>query len=63
MKRKFRQLDEATKKLISKKLKGREMSESHKIAISKGLKRYWANIPNKPLNNQLKNEKNETNNR
>lgn len=56
MKRKFRQLDEATRKLISKKLKGRKMSESHKVAISKGLKKYWANIPNKPLNNQLKNE-------
>lgn len=38
MKRKFRQLDEATRKLISKKLKGRKMSESHKVAISKGMK-------------------------
>jgi hypothetical protein len=56
MKRKFRQLDEATRKLISKKLKGRKMSESHKVAISKGMKKYWANIPNKPLNNQLKNK-------
>lgn len=56
MKRKFRELDEATRKLISKKLKGRKMSESHKVAISKGMKKYWANIPNKPLNNQLKNK-------
>lgn len=56
MKRKFRQLDEATRKLISKKLKGRKMSESHKVTISKGMKKYWANIPNKPLNNQLNNK-------
>ena len=39
------------------------MSETHKQAISDGMKAYWATIPNKPSENnksenQIKNEEN-----
>ena len=57
MKRQFRQMDDATKLRISQRLKGRSMSDSHKQAISDGMKAYWAGIPNKPTeNNENKNE-------
>ena len=49
--RKFRNMDDATKLRISQKLKGRSMSDSHKQAISDGMKAYWATIPNKPSEN------------
>ena len=56
MKRQFRQMDDATKLRISQRLKGRSMSDSHKQAISDGMKAYWAGIPNKPTeNNENKN--------
>ena len=54
--RKFRKMDDATKLRISQKLKGRSMSDSHKQAISDGMKAYWSTIPNKPSeNNESKN--------
>ncbi len=57
MKRQFRQMDDATKLRISQRLKGRSMSDSHKQAISDGMKAYWAGIPNKPTeNNESKND-------
>ena len=57
MKRQFRQMDDATKLRISQRLKGRLMSDSHKQAISDGMKAYWAGIPNKPTeNNENKND-------
>jgi len=57
MKRQFRQMDDATKLRISQRLKGRSMSDSHKQAISDGMKAYWAGIPNKPTeNNENKND-------
>ncbi len=57
MKRQFRQMDDATKLHISQRLKGRSMSDSHKQAISDGMKAYWAGIPNKPTeNNENKND-------
>ena len=57
MKRQFRQMDDATKLRISQRLKGRSMSDSHKQAISDGMKAYWAGIPNKPSeNNENKND-------
>lgn len=57
MKRQFRQMDDATKQRISQRLKGRSMSDSHKQAISDGMKAYWAGIPNKPTeNNENKND-------
>ena len=42
----YRQMDDATKQRISQRLKGRSMSDSHKQAISDGMKAYWAGIPN-----------------
>lgn len=57
MKRQFRQMDDATKLRISHRLRGRSMSETHKQAISNGMKAYWATIPNKPTeNNENKND-------
>lgn len=59
MKRQFRQMDDVTKLRISQRLKGRSMSDSHKQAISDGMKAYWAGIPNKPTeNNENKNDVN-----
>lgn len=50
-------MDDATKQRISQRLKGRSMSDSHKQAISDGMKAYWAGIPNKPSeNNENKND-------
>ena len=43
----YREMDDATKLRISQRLKGRTMSDSHKQAISDGMKAYWASIPNK----------------
>ena len=42
----YRQMDDATKQRISQRLKGRSMSDSHKQAISDGMKAYWAVIFN-----------------
>ena len=46
-------MDDATKLRISQRLRGRSMSETHKQAISDGMKAYWATIPNKPINNNI----------
>ena len=56
----YREMDDATKLRISQRLKGRTMSDSHKQAISDGMKAYWAGIPNKPSdeNNESKNNVN-----
>ena len=64
MKRQYRELNDATKMRISQKLSGRSMSDSHKQAISDGMKAYWATIPNKPTenNNEIdKRQKHEAN--
>ena len=54
--RKFRELNDDTKQRISQALKGRGLSDSHKEAISNGMRAYWATIPNKPSeNNESKN--------
>ena len=60
MVRRFRQMDDAVKLRISQSLRGRTMSETHKQAISNGMKAYWAGIPNKPSdeNNESKNNVN-----
>lgn len=47
-KRQYRELSDMTKMKISQSLKGRGKSETHKEAISNGLKEYWKGIPNKP---------------
>lgn len=53
MKRLYRQMTDATKLRISQRLKGRSMSDSHKQAISDGMKTYWASVPNKPNENNI----------
>ena len=62
MKRLYREMNDATKLRISQSLRGRSMSDTHKQAISNGMKAYWASIPNKPSeNNEIRNRtKNET---
>ncbi len=47
-KRKYRQMDDATKQKISLRLKGRSKSSTTKDRISKSLKAYWQSVPNKP---------------
>lgn len=55
----YRQMDDATKLRISQRLRGRSMSETHKQAISDGMKDYWKTIPNRPTeNNESKNQSN-----
>ena len=55
----YRQMDDATKLRISLRLRGRSMSETHKQAISDGMKAYWKTIPNRPIgNNESKNQSN-----
>ncbi len=54
-------MDDTSKLRISNRLKGRSLTDSHKQAISDGMKAYWATIPNKPSENnksenQIKNE-------
>ena len=52
-------MDDATKLRISLRLRGRSMSETHKQAISDGMKAYWKTIPNRPTeNNESKNQSN-----
>ena len=62
MKRQFRELNDDTKLRISQALKGRGLTDSHKQAISDGMRAYWATIPNKPSeNNEIKNSINNEN--
>ena len=55
--RKYRELKDDTKERISQALKGRGLTDSHKQAISDGMRAYWSTIPNKPNNenNESKN--------
>lgn len=46
-KRKYRELEERTKRKISQSLKNKPKSEEHKRAISESMKEYWKTIPNK----------------
>ena len=56
----YREMDDATKLRISQRLRGRSMSETHKQAISDGMKAYWKTIPNRPTeNNKSKNISND----
>lgn len=48
MKRQYRQLTDLTKMKISQSMKNRTKGDSHREAISQGLKRYWKTVPNKP---------------
>ena len=47
-KRQYRQLNDTTKQKISQSLRGRTKSATHTQAISNGLKKYWATVPNQP---------------
>ena len=58
-KRRYRQLDDATKLKISQALRGRSKSATHAEAISTGLKNYWQQVPEKPNNNEIKKKDNE----
>ena len=55
--RKYRNLDDATKQRISQKLKNRCLSDSHRQAISDGMKAYWTTIPNMPASENNKSKK------
>ena len=48
-KRKQRALSDVTKQKISTKLKGRRKSFQHSANISKGLERYWSQIPTQKM--------------
>ena len=50
-KRKYRELEEGTKRKISQSLKNQPKSEEHKRAISKSMKEYWKPIPSKQEEN------------
>lgn len=47
-KRQYRQLSDMTKQKISNSMKGRSKSDTHREAISKGMKSYWQGVPNRP---------------
>lgn len=47
-KRQYRELSDETKQKISKANKGRPLSADHKTRISRGMLKYWENVPNKP---------------
>lgn len=47
----YRQMDDTSKLRIRNRLIGRSLTDSHKQAISDGMKAYWATIPNKPNEN------------
>lgn len=51
-KRQYRELSDLTKMKISQKLKGRTKGTTHRENISKGMKEYWKDIPNKPINDE-----------
>ena len=59
----YRELNADTKQGISKGLKNLTLSDSHKQAISDGMRAYWSTIPNKPNdgNNENKNSINNEN--
>lgn len=48
MKRIYRELSDLTKAKISQSMKNKGKSDTHKQAISNGLKEYWKTVPNKP---------------
>ena len=55
-KRKQRGLSDITKKKISTALKGRRKSLSNTTIISKGLERYWSQIPIQKSDSTTNNE-------
>ena len=55
-KRKYRQLSDSTTQKISQSLKGRSKGITHKENISTGLKKYWSQVPNKPVDDNQPNQ-------
>lgn len=47
-KRMYRGLSDMTRQKISMAMKGRTKSDTHREAISKGLKSYWKTVPESP---------------
>ena len=47
-KRQYRELSDMTKLKISQTMKGRSKSDSHREAISNGMKSYWQGVPSRP---------------
>ena len=45
--REYRELEDTTKEKISQSLTNRPKSETHKLHISQGMKKYWQKIPSK----------------
>ena len=54
-KRQYRQLDDEIKQKISNSSRNRPKSDQHKQHISRGMKDYWQNVPNRPddTNNEV----------
>lgn len=50
-KRQYRQLDDVVKQKISQAMKNKSKTETHREAISNGLKKYWETVPNRPTEN------------
>ncbi len=46
-KRKYREMNDATKQKISQKMKGRPKTFAHREHISQGMKDYWETVPSK----------------
>lgn len=49
-KRQYRELSDETKQKISNSSRNRPKSDLHKQHISRGMKDYWQNVPNRPDN-------------
>lgn len=47
-KRKWRELDDATRERISRSTQGKPKSEQHKHRISQAMKDYWGQVPHRP---------------
>ena len=54
-KRQYRELSDETKQKISNSSRNRPKSDQHKQHISRGMKDYWQNGPNRPddTNNEV----------
>lgn len=48
-KRQYRELSDMTKLKISQSMKGRSKSDTHREAISNGMKSYWQGVPSRPM--------------
>ena len=49
MKRQFSELDKETKDKISRSTTGKSKTDQHKQPISQAMRKYWSQIPHKPI--------------